>query len=100
MPGDMPEDVLAAIDVIGNNVRTEILRQLAQGASTAHDLAAQIGVHVGSIHRHLVVLEQHDLVRTDVDRGKRRGQMVLWRTDTATVTDCAQVWARYASGRD
>lgn len=100
MPGDMPEDVLAAIDVIGNNVRTEILRRLAQRASTAHDLAAQIGVHVGSIHRHLVVLEQHDLVRTDVDRGKRRGQMVLWRTNTATVTDCAQVWARYASARD
>ena len=99
MPGDMPEDVLAVIDVIGNNVRTEILRQLAQGASTAHDLA-QIGVHVASIHRHLVVLEQHDLVATDVDRGKRRGQMVLWRTDTATVTDYAQVWARYASGRD
>lgn len=100
MPGDMPEDVLAAIDAIGNNVRTEILRRLAQGASTAHDLAEQIGVHVGSIHRHLVVLEQHDLVTTDVDRGKRRGQMVLWRTDTAMVMNRAQVWARYATGGD
>lgn len=100
MPGDMPENVLAAIDIIGNNVRTEILRRLAHSASTAHDLAEQIGVHVGSVHRHLVVLEEHDLVTTDVDRGKRRGQVVLWRTDTAKVIDRANLWARYASGRD
>lgn len=100
MPGDMPEKVLAAIDVIGNNVRTEILRRLAQGALTARDLADQIGVHVGSVHRHLVVLERHDLVTTDVNPGKRRGQTVVWRTDTAKVDEWAQVWARYASGRD
>lgn len=68
--------------------------------SIAHDLAEEIGVHVGSIQRHLVFLEQHDLVTTDVNQGKRRGQMVLWRTDTAMVIDRAQVWARYASGRD
>ena len=71
MPGDMPDDVLAAIDVIGNNVRTEILRRLAQSQLTAHDLAERIGVHVGSVHRHLVVLEQHNLVTTDVDPERR-----------------------------
>lgn len=100
MPGDMPEEVLAAIDVIGNNVRTEILRRLAQRPATAGDLAEQIGVHHGSVHRHLVVLEQHELVTTDVDPGKRRGQTVVWRTDTAKVAEWAEVWARYASGRD
>lgn len=100
MPGDMPDDVLAAIDVIGNNVRTEILRRLAQSQLTAHDLAERIGVHVGSVHRHLVVLEQHNLVTTDVDPGRRRGQTVLWRTDRAEVAEWAELWARYASGRD
>ncbi|MDE0776286.1 MAG: helix-turn-helix domain-containing protein [Nocardioides sp.] len=96
----MPEEVLSVIDVIGNNVRTEILRRLAQGALTAGSLAEQIGVHVGSVHRHLVMLEQHELVTTDVDPGKRRGQMVLWRTNTSRLAEWAEVWERYASGRD
>lgn len=94
----MPEDVLAAIDVIGNNVRTEILRCLAQEAMTARDLADSIGVHVGSVHRHLVLLEQHGLIATDVGAGKRQGQTVLWRTDTFKVAVCGEVWTRYASG--
>lgn len=96
----MPDGVLIAIDVIGNNVRTEILRRLAQEALTARDLADQVGVHVGSVHRHLIVLEQHELVTTDVDHGKRRGQTVLWRTEIAKVAQCGEVWVRYASGAD
>lgn len=100
MPGEMPEEVLSAIDVIGNNVRTEILRRLAQDAATARDLAEQIGVHHGSVHRHLVVLEEHGLVTTDVDPGKRRGQKVVWRTDRDKVAELGEIWARYASGRD
>lgn len=100
MPGDMPERVLITIDVIGNNVSTEILRRLARKALTAREIADQIGVHVGSVHRHLVVLEQHELVTTDVDPGKRRGQTVIWRTDTAKVAQCGEVWVRYASGAD
>lgn len=100
MPGDMPEEVLAVIDVIGNNVRTEILRQLAKEPLTARDLADQIGVHVGSVHRHLVLLEQHGLIAASVEAGKRQGQTVLWRTDPEKVAESAEVWARYASGRD
>ncbi len=94
----MPEEVLSAIEVIGNNVRTEILRRLAREALTAGNLAEQIGVHVGSVHRHLAMLEQHELVATDVDPGKRRGQMVLWRTNTTKVAEWAEVWGRYTSG--
>lgn len=67
MPGDIPDEVLAVIHIIGNNVRTEILRRLAQHALTAGDLAEQIGVHHGSVRRHLVLLEQHELIKTDVD---------------------------------
>lgn len=100
MPGDMPEEVLAVIDIIGNNVRTEIVRRLAQHALTAGDLAEQIDVHHGSVHRHLVLLEQHGLITTDVDAGRRRGQTVLWRTDVVKVAELGRVWVAYASARD
>jgi hypothetical protein len=38
MPEDMPEAVRVVIDVIGNNVRTEILRVLAQRPLTTLQL--------------------------------------------------------------
>lgn len=62
MPVDMPHEVLVAIETIGNNVRTEILRQTSRGALTALELADRIGVRSASIHRHLIVLERHGLV--------------------------------------
>lgn len=100
MPGDMPEEVLVAIDVIGNNVRTEILRRLARRPVTGHDLAREIGVHPASVHRHLVLLEAHGLVAADVARGKRRGQIVTWRTESDRVADVGRTWIGYATSQD
>ena len=96
MPGDMPEEVLVAIEIIGNNVRTEILRRISERGLTALELADRIGVHPASIHRHLIALEQHGLVSADVAPGRRRGKSVTWRTETDRVTEVGRTWVRYS----
>lgn len=100
MPGDMPEEVLVAIDIIGNNVRTEILRRLARQTLTAPALAGQIGVHVVSVHRHLLILEEHGLVVADLERGQRMGRGVTWRTEPDQVAELGRIWVAYGSGSD
>ena len=94
MPEDMPKDVLVAIETIGNNVRTEILRQTAEQGLTALELADRIGVHPASIHRNL--LERSGLVSADVASGRRRGQSVTWRTEAERVAELGRIWVRYA----
>jgi DNA-binding transcriptional ArsR family regulator len=98
MPEDMPKGVRVAIDVIGNNVRTEILRLLSERPMTTLELAEQLRVHHASVHRHLVVLEEHELVTADVGRGRRRGQTVTWQTNGEKVAEIGQLWIDYASG--
>lgn len=98
MPEDLPEGVRVAIDVIGNNVRTEILRVLARQPMTTIELAEQMRVHHASVHRHLGRLEENGLVTADVGRGRRRGQTVTWRTNTEKVAEVGKVWIDYASG--
>ena len=95
MPVDMPKEVLVAIETIGNNVRTEILRQISERGLTALELADRIGVHPASIHRHLIVLERHGLVSADVAPGRRRGQSVTWRTETDRVEKVGRTWVQY-----
>ena len=96
MPVDMPHEVLVAIETIGNNVRTEILRQTSEQGLTALELADRIGVHPASIHRNLIVLERSGLVSADVAAGRRRGQSVTWRTETDRVAELGRTWVRYA----
>jgi ArsR family transcriptional regulator len=98
MPEDMPDAVRVVIDVIGNNVRTEILRVLAQRPLTALQLAEQLRVHHASVHRHLVLLEEHGLVTADVGRGERRGRTVTWQTNRERLAAVGQLWIDYASG--
>lgn len=98
MPEDLPKGVRVAIDVIGNNVRTEILRVLARQPMTTAELAERIEIHHASVHRHLVLLEEKGLVTADVGRGRRRGQTVTWRTNTEKVAQVGKVWIDYASG--
>ncbi len=98
MPEDMPEEVRVAIDVIGNNVRTEILRRLSRRAMTTLELAEQLRVHHASVHRHLVFLEEHGLVMADVDRGRRRGQNVTWHANRTKIAEVGRLWIDYASG--
>lgn len=93
----MPDEVLVAIDVIGNNVRTEILRQLTAQPLTALDLAERIGVHPTSVHRHLVLLEERLLISTEVQQGKRRGKTVKWQAQQSRVAELGRVWVAYVA---
>jgi predicted transcriptional regulator len=100
MPEDMPEAVRSATDVVGNNVRTEILRHLSQRSRTSLELAELLQVHHASVHRHLVLLEDRELVTADVGRGRRRGQTVTWQSNPERIAEVGQLWIDYASGGD
>lgn len=89
------------LEVIGNQVRTEILRQLSGRHLTAVDLAAELNVAHSSVHRHLIRLEEHGLVLADVEPGQRsgRGRTVLWTTSADRVRELGESWVSYATGK-
>lgn len=96
-PAGMPQEVLAIIDVIGSQSRTEILRLLsARGPRTALDLAADMEIPHATVHRHLVQLERCGLIAADAAPGHRRGQKVLWRVVSEKVRELGQTWISYA----
>jgi len=98
-PPGMPEDIAAVVTLISNPIRTEILHHLSSRPMTAMELSEAINLVHSSIHRHLVVLEQHGLVDADLPPGQRRGVPALyWHISTTRVRETADTWARYATG--
>ncbi len=95
---DQPEEVSATIDVIGNQVRTEILRRLSLEPMTAPELGDSMGVSRFSVLRHLAALEEHGLVRADRPVGERKGVLVHWSTDRERVAALGARWTTYATG--
>ena len=75
-----------------------ILRRLAWHPLTTLELADQLGVHPASVHRHLVLLEDHGLVTADIARGRRQGQTVTWHTNRDNVAEVGRLLIDYASG--
>lgn len=100
-PPNMPEEVLAILDAIGNSARTEILRHLSVRSMSTPDLADAIGVDHSRVLRHLAVLEDLGLVLADLPRGSRRGvgRVVMWETDQERVKEIANTWKAYATGQ-
>lgn len=99
IPAGMPKEVLAIIDVIGNNVRTEVLRCLSVQPMTAVELGEALEMAASSLHRHLTTLEERGLVRADVRPGQRRGgRTVTWSADREQVLKLAAQWGAYATG--
>ncbi len=100
MPADMPLEVQAIIDVIGNSARTEILRILTRQPMSAVDLAAVLEVHHASVHRHLTKLESYGLVAATAAAGQRRGNKhVVWSTVPERVSALGAQWVAYATDR-
>jgi len=98
-PAEMPQEVLAIIDVIGNHVRTEILRRLCTAPATAVDLASEMGVAHSSVHRNLLRLEEYGLVVADVEPGRRVGNKVVrWAAVPEKVEGLGRRWIEYATG--
>jgi DNA-binding transcriptional ArsR family regulator len=79
-PAAMPRGVSAAIETIGNRVRTEILRALhSRGPLTTTELAEHVATRRETVHYHLTHLEEAGLVTGDQsgdDRARRR--VVRW----------------------
>lgn len=95
---NQPEEVRAAIDVIGNQVRTEILRRLSLESLTAPELAESLAVSRFSVLRHLTALESLGLVTADRPIGARKGVTVHWTTDADRVSKVGTSWTAYATG--
>jgi predicted ArsR family transcriptional regulator len=98
-PPGMPQEVVTAIETIGNRARTEILRLLTtQGPLTAAELAEHLGATKPSVHGHLAALEASGLVAGDVEFSQRPGRTVRWKANRRRIQQLATTWARYATG--
>jgi len=67
--GDAPPDPLvAAYKALGDETRLRILRRLADGPATLHELTELVGLAKSTVHGHLLVLRTAGLVIADVSR--------------------------------
>jgi DNA-binding transcriptional ArsR family regulator len=67
--GDAPPDPLvAAYKALGDETRLRILRRLAEGPATLHELTDILGLAKSTVHGHLLVLRTGGLVVADVSK--------------------------------
>ena len=67
--GDAPPDPLvAAYKALGDETRLRILRRLASGPATLHELTGLLGLAKSTVHGHLLVLRTGGLVVTDISK--------------------------------
>jgi DNA-binding transcriptional ArsR family regulator len=67
--GDAPPDPLvAAYKALGDETRLRILRRLASGPATLHELTELLGLAKSTVHGHLLVLRTGGLVETDISK--------------------------------
>ena len=67
--GDSPPDPLvAAYKALGDETRLRILRRLAEGPATLHELTGLLGLAKSTVHGHMLVLRTGGLVVTDISK--------------------------------
>ena len=67
--GDVPPDPLvASYKALGDETRLRILRRLADGPATLHELTELLGLAKSTVHGHLLVLRTGGLVVADISR--------------------------------
>ena len=67
--GDAPPDPLvAAYKALGDETRLRILRRLASGPASLHELTELLGLAKSTVHGHLLVLRTGGLVETDISK--------------------------------
>jgi DNA-binding transcriptional ArsR family regulator len=93
--GDAPPDPLvAAYKALGDETRLRILRRLAEGPATLHELTELLGLAKSTVHGHLLVLRTGGLVLADVS--KKTG----YRLRRETLAESAALLDTYLEGTE
>jgi DNA-binding transcriptional ArsR family regulator len=93
--GDAPPDPLvAAYKALGDETRLRILRRLADGPATLHELTELTGLAKSTVHGHLLVLRTGGLVVADVSR--KTG----YRLRRETLAESAALLETYLEGTE
>ncbi len=93
--GDAPPDPLvAAYKALGDETRLRILRRLAEGPASLHELTEILGLAKSTVHGHLLVLRTGGLVVADVS--KKTG----YRLRRETLAESAALLDTYLEGTE
>jgi DNA-binding transcriptional ArsR family regulator len=93
--GDTPPDPLvAAYKALGDETRLRILRRLAEGPASLHELTELTGLAKSTVHGHLLVLRTGGLVIADV--AKKTG----YRLRRETLAESAALLDSYLHGSE
>ena len=93
--GDAPPDPLvAAYKALGDETRLRILRRLAEGPATLHELTEILGLAKSTVHGHLLVLRTGGLVVADI--AKKTG----YRLRRETLAESAALLDTYLEGTE
>lgn len=97
-PSGLPQEVLSAIEIFGNQARVEILHRLVtEGPLTATQLGDRVGAARMSTHSHLRVLEDAGVISADVEPSKRPGRRVTWSINAARVQEVGSTLLAYVT---
>jgi len=95
----LPPEVEAAISLMGNRARVDILRHLSMlGPSTIGRLQTAVDISRPSLNRHLDFLAEAGLVQTDPPAGMRHGKDVVYMVQPARVRELTQEYTSYVEG--
>jgi DNA-binding transcriptional ArsR family regulator len=95
----LPPEVEAAISLMGNRARVDILRHLSMlGPSTIGRLQTAVDISRPSLNRHLDFLAEAGLVQTDPPAGMRHGKDVVYTVQPDRVRELTQEYTSYVEG--
>jgi DNA-binding transcriptional ArsR family regulator len=95
----LPPEVEAAISLMGNRARVDILRHLSMlGPSTIGRLQTAADISRPSLNRHLDFLAEAGLVQTDPPAGMRHGKDVVYMVQPDRVRELTQEYTSYVEG--
>ncbi|MFK3672489.1 ArsR/SmtB family transcription factor [Leifsonia aquatica] len=94
--GQFPEDVAAAISVLGDQTNSAIIKYLIEyRQATLGMLLKHTGAQRYALSRRLTVLEDADVVVVDEPRGERTGKVLVYRLNTSRLNQLYTAWRNY-----
>lgn len=93
-------DLEAAMGIIGNRGRNEIIRYLnGRGAVRRGDIVEAVSASEASVAQHLILLEKSGVIVVDVPPGHRHGRAPRYWVDCDRVTELMAALGDYLSNR-